>query len=294
MLACCALALANLPSLKDVEAARGALVPLRGKDLHFELFVPKAWQPAVPSPVLVFLHGRGESGGFDVTNAQSLPWQLVSGNNASFASSCGFIVVVPQCPQTCASLNHWMTPTLQNVAALVHDWVVPTLGGDAHRVYLAGQSMGGHGAWIFAAQQPRLFAAVVVVCGYAQGEQEQSTIAERLVRQGLGVHVYHSADDSVIPVAASDQMAEAIRRQGKHPERLAYTRYETAPGPPMPEFAHLTGHGSYELAFRDPGLWSWLLRHECSRCTRPLAPWKPLGNYAEAGGDDGGLAGLLG
>ena len=43
------------------------------------------------------------------------------------------------------------------------------LRGDPTRVYLTGQSMGGHGAWMFAAQQPRFFAAVAVVCGYAQG-----------------------------------------------------------------------------------------------------------------------------
>ena len=59
---------------------------------------------------------------------------------------------------------------------------------------------------------------------------------------------------------------------------LEYTRYRTAPGPPMPEFAQLTGHGSYELAFRDASLYSWLLQHECARCKeRPLAAWRPLG-----------------
>ena len=113
-------------------------------------------------------------------------------------------------------MNHWLSPTLRSVASLVHEWVQPTLGGDPRRTYLAGQSMGGHGAWIFAAQQPRLFAAVVVVCGYAQGGPEQTEVANRLVRQGVAVHVYHSADDSVIPVAASDEMVDALRRQAKH------------------------------------------------------------------------------
>ena len=180
MLACCALALANLPSLKDVEAARGALVPVRGKDLHFELFVPKAWQPAVPSPVLVFLHGRGESGGFDVTNAQSLPWQLVSGNNASFASSCGFIVVVPQCPQTCASVNHWMTPTLQNVAALVHDWVVPTLGGDAHRLLCRRRLLHRAGAGELQQQRIEVLGRLEVARVWRIGEDDLLRVRERL------------------------------------------------------------------------------------------------------------------
>jgi len=86
-------------------------------------------------------------------------------------------------------------------------------------------------------------------------------------------------------------MAATLRRQAEHQDRdragtpsaaakrLEYTRYLTAPGPPMAEFAHLTGHGSYELAFRDASLYSWLLQNECTRCAKPLAAWKPLGNY---------------
>ena len=110
-----------------------------------------------------------------MTNAQSLPLQLLS--NRSFMASFPFIAIVPQCPQECAMANHWLSSTLQGVTALLRDWVLTPpseggLGGDRARVYLAGQSMGGHGAWIYAAQQPRLFAAVVVVCGYTQGGRE--------------------------------------------------------------------------------------------------------------------------
>ena len=91
------------PSLQEAEASRGSLAQLSDGGLNFELFLPTKWRHSAASanrwPVLVFLHGAGESGGFEVTNAQSLPWQLVAGNNASFAASCGFIVLVPQCPQ---------------------------------------------------------------------------------------------------------------------------------------------------------------------------------------------------
>lgn len=102
------------PSLQDAEAARGTLTQLSEGGLKFELFLPQQWQHPAASgsrwPVLVFLHGRGESGGFDVTNAQSLPWQLVAGNNASFVASFGFIVLVPQCPQAWPDANHQLSP----------------------------------------------------------------------------------------------------------------------------------------------------------------------------------------
>ena len=145
MLTLAVAALTADPSPSAVASARGALVPLRRGELDFELYLPPAWEERRTRrwPTIVFLHGRGESGGFDVTNAQSLPWQLVRGNNASCAtagenSGCGFVVIVPQCPRMCAMINHWSTPTLRGIAALVQDWAIPTLGTDPHRVYLAG------------------------------------------------------------------------------------------------------------------------------------------------------------
>ena len=295
------LALAALPTNDELLSKRGTLFETAHHNLKFELFVPSNWQsPSATAkryPVIVFLHGRGESGGFEINNAQSLPLQLLT--NRSFAASFPFITVVPQCPRQCAMANHWLSTTLQSVTALVRDWVLHQpdagnggLGGERSKVYLAGQSMGGHGAWIYAAQQPRLFAAIVVVCGYMHGQREAKTIAERLRHDKVAVAIYHSADDVVIPVMAADQAAEALKATGGYrllPDSqateqhdkgldLLFVRYDHAPGPPMPEFAHLSGHGSYELAFRDAALYSWLLRHECvQRCaSRPHAQWHAL------------------
>jgi len=258
-----------------VEQTFDAEIDGEKQTLKYEIFVPKSCELpcSMAAPVLVFLHGRGESGGFDVTNAQSLPWLLK--NNATFADSFNFISIIPQCPQECAMLNGWLSPVLKSVTALVQQVAIGMLGGDPARVYLTGQSMGGNGAWVYAAQQHKLFAAVAVVCGYAMDVDQ---IAGRLKHQQLPVLVCHSADDSVIPVSASDQMVKALADRG-HPEAIRkYVRYEHAPGPPMPEFAHLIGHGSYELIYRDPGLYAWLLTHRCQACSSHDArsAWRAL------------------
>ena len=45
----------------------------------------------------------------------------------------------------------------------------------------------------------------------------------------------------------------------------------------MPEFASLIGHGSYELIYRDPTLYSWLLLHQHAPNTAALVTeWRPL------------------
>ena len=115
---------------------RGVLHEQEREGLKYELFLP-VHKPHASSllPVLVFLHGRGESGGFDVTNAQSLPLQLLS--NVTFAAAFGFIVVVPQCPFQCAQENGWLPTTLQKVTQLVRSVVLGELGGDPTRVYLS-------------------------------------------------------------------------------------------------------------------------------------------------------------
>ncbi len=110
----------------------------------------------------------------------------------------------------------------------------------------------------------------------------------------------HSADDSVIPVSYSDELYQGLKgvresvgkvkkgqrsmvrwiqqrneyggpgfgplpaawKPGVGPTEVRYTRYEKAPGPPIPEFAHLTGHASYDLIFRDSEFWRWIWKEE--------------------------------
>uniref|UniRef100_A0A7S1NCY2 Phospholipase/carboxylesterase/thioesterase domain-containing protein n=1 Tax=Eutreptiella gymnastica TaxID=73025 RepID=A0A7S1NCY2_9EUGL len=241
----------------------GELQPILGRyNIRYELFLPKAWKAGTSKwPVLVFLHGRGESGSFDVTNAQSLPLQLL--NNRTFIEQCPFIVLVPQCPRSCAEHGKWKSTVLQQVTKTVED-VIHEYNGDPQRIYLAGQSMGGHGAWMYSAMTENLFAAVVVICGYVQQAEVQTVVAQLSARP-TPVVIVHAADDSVIPVDASDLMYNALRSAG-HPH-VRYLRYESAPGPPIAEYAFMTGHASYELAFRDPGLFTHLLSHMCTSCS---------------------------
>ena len=66
---------ADADQLRWLRKRRGSLVEtsfeVGGVSLKYEIFVPSSCAlPCTKAPVLIFLHGRGESGGFDVTNAQ--------------------------------------------------------------------------------------------------------------------------------------------------------------------------------------------------------------------------------
>jgi poly(3-hydroxybutyrate) depolymerase len=256
---------------------RGQLVPVpvSGEELRHEFFLPAPRPPeGTRTPLLVFLHGRGESGSFDVTNAQSLPLQLRT--NFSFSAAFPFAVLVPQCPETCASENGWPDEVLAQLTQLIAT-TVSKHNLDPRRISLAGQSMGGNGAWLYAAQQRKLFAALVVICGYA-APKDASRIADRLSTPPMPITVFHSADDVVIPVSASETMVRLLGQSGNHDVR--FVRYDTAPGPPMKEYEHLLGHGAYELAFRDASLYAWLLNQTCAYCGPEETTWRPLHGVA--------------
>lgn len=67
--------LADADQHRWLRRRRGSLVEttfeVDGTLLKYEIFVPTSCTlPCGKAPVLIFLHGRGESGGFEVTNAQ--------------------------------------------------------------------------------------------------------------------------------------------------------------------------------------------------------------------------------
>ena len=70
--------------------------------------------------------------------------------------------------------------------------VIADKHGDPHRIYLAGQSMGGNGAWLYASAHTKIFAGVMVVCGYTRHRKETETVAQALTTAGTPVLVVHS------------------------------------------------------------------------------------------------------
>ena len=78
--------------------------------VQFQYFGPATPASGSHLPVLVFLHGRGESGGTAVTNAQSLPLRLL---RPEYAANFPAIVIAPICPESCMEKNKWPAPVLR-------------------------------------------------------------------------------------------------------------------------------------------------------------------------------------
>ena len=201
--------------------------------LNYLLSLPPGYDAADEKkqwPLLMFLHGSGETG----TDVKKLKGYGVPRLIAEkkFAHPC--IVVSPQTP-----VRGWNPQVL--VALL--DKIVAEHRVDQDRIYLTGLSMGGFGTWHTAAAHPDRFAAIVPICGGGNPAD-----APRL--KPVAVWAFHGAKDQAVPLRASEVMVDALKAAGAD---VKFTVY--------PE----VGHNAWDPAYDDPEMYAWLFAQKRRR-----------------------------
>ena len=194
--------------------------------LKYLLYLPDGYETSAKKwPLILFLHGAGESGD-DLTKVKKHgPAKVVA------SKELPFIIVSPQSPG-----RGWNPDTLN---ALLDD-VSATYRVDPDRVYLTGLSMGGFGTWALAAAHPERFAAIAPICGGGDTKK-----ADRL--KDLPIWVFHGAKDPTVPLAQSESMVKAIKEAGGDAKLTVY-----------PD----AGHDSWTVTYDNPEFYDWLLGHK--------------------------------
>lgn len=192
--------------------------------LPYLLYLPKEYDAGDQRwPLLIFLHGAGETGDdIEKVKIHGPPKLISQGQDFPF------IVVSPQTPQF-----GWDRRALD---ALLDD-LEDRHRIDPRRIYLTGLSMGGAGTWDWAAHRPERFAAIVPICGRGS-PREAAALKE------MPVWAFHGARDTAVPLKASEDMIAAIRRAGGEPKFTVY-----------PDAAH----DSWTETYANPELYRWLL-----------------------------------
>ena len=222
-----------------------------GDGTEFLIFLPATWSRARTHPVLLFLHGVGGINNGKGCRNPGLTTQLPL-LNPKYAAKIEHIVLVPVAQQ----LN-WVHH-FKSAMALV-DMAVSELGGQADRVAVAGQGMGGHGAYVFGSQlAPARFCAVAVMCGYLD-ETKIDAVSPAIVTplKSKPVWIFQSDEDDRSPPPGRPQDdGELIAKALGYPTSMAikYTRYPLGKVPPN----YIAGHAAFELAFSEEELWPWL------------------------------------
>lgn len=201
------------------------------QSIDYLLYLPEDYTPDGKFPLLLFLHGRGESNGpLAIVKKWGPPRIVEEGRKLPY------IIVSPQCPPTA----FWSQADEQSKLARLLAYVQKTYPVDEGRIYLTGLSMGGFGSWTLAATHPDKFAAVVPICGRGNPAD-----AEKL--KDIPIWAWHGLDDSVVPPAGSEAIVTAIREAGG--KKVLYTTLEGI------------GHNAWSSAYGTPELYSWLNKH---------------------------------
>lgn len=227
-------------------------VVLRENEYCYQVFVPKNFNAKQKWPVLLFLHGAGERGSDCSAQTEVGLGRAIRQQMDTFP----FVVVMPQCRWR----NVWHGEMEQQALQALEQTLVE-FNGDRKRIYLTGLSMGGYGAFYFAANHPQKFAALVTICGgvvpprtfpfppeaaaQIPKEKPYETIARKIGK--TPAWIFHGSADRTIPVTESRNMAEALRARGNN---VKYTEYEGVE------------HNSWDRAYAEKELFPWLLAQE--------------------------------
>jgi predicted peptidase len=191
--------------------------------LQYLLYLPPEYAKGDQKwPLVVFLHGAGETGADLSMVKKHGPPKLAEKKDFPF------ILVSPQAPTW-----GWNPEAVNGLI----DEIMTTYRVDPDRVYLTGLSMGGYGTWALACAYPDKFAAAVPICG--GGNQ---VMASRL--KNLPLWVFHGGKDTVVLPAESKTMVNAVKRAGG---KVKFTVYPDA------------GHDSWTETYDNPEMWKWLL-----------------------------------
>ncbi len=240
-----------------IEAPGGAKLP-------YLVYVPRDYDAARRWPLVLFLHGRGESGTDGWRQLlQGLPPALFQAPERWPA-----IILMPQKPDPEREWESYEKALLALVDRARRTWTI-----DPERVILTGLSQGGHGSWVLGARHPDLWAAVGPVCGYVAARRRDA--AGRIPADAFGgtaaelakplasmpVWAFHGAVDDVVPVAETETMIAALRSAG---------------GAPRVTIVPEVGHGVWSRAYENPDFVAWLFAQRRSanppkRLTTPAA-----------------------
>ncbi|WP_346320372.1 prolyl oligopeptidase family serine peptidase [Chitinophaga sp. YIM B06452] len=194
-------------------------------DIHYLLALPEGYESDTSRkwPLVMFLHGSGESGAdLEKVKVHGLPKLVEAGKKFPF------IVVSPQ-----SSGFGWDPEQLFRLLLdLKQKYRV-----DDDRVYLTGLSMGGFGTWALAEKHPEAFAAIAPICGGGD-------VSEAWKLRYMPIWCFHGAKDNVVSLSASQNMISALKPLNK---QVKFTIYPDA------------GHDSWTETYNNDSLYTWLL-----------------------------------
>jgi len=202
--------------------------------LNYQIYGNPKWDGKTRYPVLIWLHGSGQSGSDNEAQMGGATRVFTTEENQK-ERPC--FMIAPQCPS--ADIG-WNKEVANNLMALIAD-LLDRLPIDESRIYLTGSSMGGFGTFNLAAKYPQVFAAAVPLCGGGDPKT-----AEAL--KPVPLWIFHGDKDDMVPVDRSRVIFKAIQDAGG--EAVKYSELAGE------------GHGITGVVYAKPELHTWMFEQK--------------------------------
>ncbi|MCB1204037.1 MAG: prolyl oligopeptidase family serine peptidase [Verrucomicrobiae bacterium] len=209
--------------------------------LNFQFYGNPKWKGEERYPLLIWLHGAGQSGSDNEAQMGGATKPFTEESNQE-ERPC--FVLAPQCPDRNIG---WKDSVAANLMTLVKS-LCDSLPIDESRLYLTGSSMGGSGSWRIATEHPGIFAAVAPLCGGGDPSKAASL-------KDTPIWAFHGDKDDEVPLERSTSMIEAIKAAGGTLAQLSILEGE----------GHLIAGGVYAK----PELHEWIF---AQRLATPSSP----------------------
>lgn len=237
-----------------------------GLQYNYLVYLPPSYYESDEKwPLLVFLHGSGESGSrLNALKVHSLP-RLVEEPftvQSLFGSfEFPFVMVSPQSPAD----RHHFFENRHILDVLDHAVNSSQLNIDENRIYVTGMSMGGFGSYEFAHGHPDIPAAIVPVAGAGIVEEfvaEYSAYEIHATTPGplvdMPIWAFHGGRDPFIPVDFARDIIDRINAIGGNAKFTLF-----------PDVGH-----DADPAYRTPELYQWLLGQKRPVSALPANAWQ--------------------
>lgn len=225
----------------------------KGDTLRYRILYPKNFDASKKYPVILFLHGRGESGN---DNERQLTHGAKLFLNDDFRNKNEVITIFPQCAEN----SYWANVEIETVsnkrfftfvkggqATLSMSLLLQFSGQffrnsfvDPTKIYVGGLSMGGMGTFEILRRKPKTFAAAFAICG---GDNVQNVKKYK----NIPLWIFHGGLDDVVTPQFSYGIYKKLTDLGNKPKFTLYLK---------------ANHNSWDSAFAEPELLPWLLSHK--------------------------------
>jgi predicted peptidase len=225
----------------------GASTLLRGR-----LYVPPEASNPEPRPLILFLHGAGESGANNTAQVNANIDNLLRE-----AKRRGAFLYAPQ------TNNGWGNALTNSRVMAMIDQALANYNVDDERLYVTGLSMGGGGTWNILHDYGDRFAAGVPICAVAPntGYQVANLVDEP-------IWAFHARNDGTVSVNTTRTVFNnLLAADGQGPPTYLTTRdlvdsHFASSVRDIQYTEYYTGnHGIWGRVYNTPAMYDWMFAH---------------------------------